>query len=269
MKTLDEIHTTYYDLVFSESLAILTLHGDIYTLGTSLQMKEEYLQIIRDVDEAPDIRALLLLTDPGLLSHVLFSRFFRGIGEVRPDGNGSTVSASAADVFDQSLGRLTMATAYFIRALADCRKLVCIGYEGDVASILFGVGLAADFRLAAADMTFTPSHLELGLAPIGGLGYFLPRMVGQARTRDLLYSSRRHGADELLRLGLVDGCLPNEGFREACIERALDLSRLPLPTIMGTKSLLTGGNDDLAEYLHRENEVLDTTLLMKAMRGNR
>lgn len=65
------------------------------------------------------------------------------------------------------------------------------------------LALACDARVAGAAATLGLPEAALGIVPgAGGLAR-LPRVVGLARAKDLIFSARRVGADEALRLGLV------------------------------------------------------------------
>jgi enoyl-CoA hydratase/carnithine racemase len=78
-----------------------------------------------------------------------------------------------------------------------------------------GVGLAAacDVRLAADDTVFAIPAARLGLAYPTEAVVDIVRLIGPARTRDLFFTARRLGADEALRIGLVDHVAPAGSFR--------------------------------------------------------
>jgi enoyl-CoA hydratase/carnithine racemase len=53
------------------------------------------------------------------------------------------------------------------------------------------------------------SFIARGLIPDGGGMYFLPRRVGLARAKELVFSGRRVGAQEALSIGLADRVVPD------------------------------------------------------------
>lgn len=249
MNDVQDRRTACYSLVTHEALAVLSFHGDIYELGTNLSMKEELLCLIRAIDESPGVHALLLLNDPGILGEDQYNRFISeamGAGIVRRQ---------------RVMERLNYTLTHFLMEILEFSKLVLVGYEGEVAATLFGAGLAADYRFASEDMTLHNSHLQLGNAPGGGLGFFLPRMVGPVSARDLLMAPGPIPARELHELGLLDACLPRNGFREECLRRAGDLARVPLPAILGVKAILHSYGKDLLEFLERENEAVEAAMI--------
>jgi len=66
------------------------------------------------------------------------------------------------------------------------------------------IALACDLRVAAADARLGQPEILLGLIPGGGGTQRLARLVGPARTKELVWTGRHVGAEEALRLGLVD-----------------------------------------------------------------
>ncbi|TDK48124.1 enoyl-CoA hydratase/isomerase family protein [Antarcticimicrobium luteum] len=68
----------------------------------------------------------------------------------------------------------------------------------------FGLALTADFVLAGRDARFCASFGKLGLVPDFGLHHSLPRRVGLARAKSLIFSQREVGAEEALGIGLAD-----------------------------------------------------------------
>ena len=66
------------------------------------------------------------------------------------------------------------------------------------------LALACDLRVASASARFGQPEILLGIIPGGGGTQRLARLVGPARAKDLIYSGRQVGADEALRIGLVD-----------------------------------------------------------------
>lgn len=77
-----------------------------------------------------------------------------------------------------------------------------------VAGFALGGGcelaLACDLRLCGASARLGQPELLLGIIPGGGGTQRLARLVGPSRAKDMILSGRQVGADEALRIGLVD-----------------------------------------------------------------
>jgi enoyl-CoA hydratase/carnithine racemase len=66
------------------------------------------------------------------------------------------------------------------------------------------VALACDFRFAAQDARLGLPEIKLGTIPGSGGTQRLPRLVGLAKARDLIYTGRQVPAGEALDIGLAD-----------------------------------------------------------------
>ncbi|WJV46048.1 enoyl-CoA hydratase/isomerase family protein [Streptomyces flavofungini] len=70
------------------------------------------------------------------------------------------------------------------------------------------LALCADFRIAADDAKLGQPEILLGLIPGAGGTQRLPRLVGPAKAKDLIFTGRMVKADEALTIGLVDRVVP-------------------------------------------------------------
>lgn len=79
------------------------------------------------------------------------------------------------------------------------------------------VALACDFRVVAENAKLGQPEILLGLIPGGGGSVRLPRLVGLARAKELIYSGRMVDADEAVEIGLAQLQAPaDETYEEAC-----------------------------------------------------
>lgn len=70
------------------------------------------------------------------------------------------------------------------------------------------LAIACDLRVASATAVFGFPEVKIGIFPGAGGVLRLPRLVGVGAARDLLFTGRLVGADEALRMGLVDRVAP-------------------------------------------------------------
>ncbi len=93
-------------------------------------------------------------------------------------------------------------------------KLVIAALPGAAAGADLGIALAADIRVASETAFLTTSFIKVGLPGDFGVSWFLPRLVGSARARELFYTGERVNAVECLRLGLFNKVFPPDVFHE-------------------------------------------------------
>ena len=67
------------------------------------------------------------------------------------------------------------------------------------------IALAADIVIAGKNATFGQPEILVGLMPGGGATQRMVRVVGKARTMDLMLTGRRFSASEALEMGIVAG----------------------------------------------------------------
>jgi len=76
--------------------------------------------------------------------------------------------------------------------------------RGAAAGAGMSLALACDFRLADETAIFTTAFARLGASGDLGIGYYLVRLVGLQKARELLFFSDRVAATSALEMGLVD-----------------------------------------------------------------
>jgi 2-(1,2-epoxy-1,2-dihydrophenyl)acetyl-CoA isomerase len=101
-----------------------------------------------------------------------------------------------------------------------------------------GLALAADYRLASDRASFTAAYFRLGLTPDGGSSAFLQRIIGSARTMELLLTNRTLDAREAHAWGLVNGVVPHSELVDQAVALAERLVRVPSATLLETRRLL-------------------------------
>jgi methylglutaconyl-CoA hydratase len=125
------------------------------------------------------------------------------------------------------------------------------------------LALAADLRVAGAGAKMGLVETALAIIPGAGGTQRLPRLIGASRAKELIFTSRRIGAEEAGRLGLVDRVVDAGN----ALESALDLAREILPNgpiaLRMAKRAVNGGMElDLASGLALEQacyaEVIPT-----------
>lgn len=165
--------------------------------------------------------------------------------------SGGDISAMTSD---PDVARRRMAI------LHDIARLLIAGRKPAVAAVsgpAFGAGmslaLCCDAVVGDRTAKFCASFGRMGLPPDLALAWTLPRRTSHAIARRLLLSGEVVGADDALRLGLIDGLVETGELRADGLRRAKDLCS-GLPAAKGyVKMLLTG--DSLDNLLDAEMEA--------------
>jgi enoyl-CoA hydratase/carnithine racemase len=118
------------------------------------------------------------------------------------------------------------------------------------------IALACDFRYAAQDAQLGLPEIRLGIIPGAGGTQRLPRLIGLAKARDMIFTGRHVGADEALEIGLVDRTMAPAEAYPAALEEARRFAEGPTRAYAAAKhALLASIDGDLARGLEVEREV--------------
>ncbi len=140
-----------------------------------------------------------------------------------------------------------------VRALRRMEKPSVAAVNGPAGGAGINLALACDFRLANESALFSESFVRIGLVPDWGGFYFLPRLVGPAKALELMSTGERVGAEDALRLGLVNQLLPAEGFFDAALAFARSLAEGPPEALARIKEgVYLGAASDLDTALEFE-----------------
>lgn len=110
-----------------------------------------------------------------------------------------------------------------------CPKPIIAAINGPCAGIGLIFALFADMRFAAEDAKFTTAFAQRGLIAEHGIGWLLPRLVGEANALDLLFTARVFKGDEAADLGLVNKALPSNELMPHVMDLARHLSKMVSP----------------------------------------
>ena len=107
-----------------------------------------------------------------------------------------------------------------------------------------GVDLVAacDIRLAAKSAVFSVRETKIGIVADLGSLQRLPDIIGQGMTRELAFTGRNVGAEEALRIGLVNHLYENsDALQAAAQEMAQEIADNAPLTVKGVKKVLNFG----------------------------
>jgi enoyl-CoA hydratase/carnithine racemase len=126
---------------------------------------------------------------------------------------------------------------------------------GPAAGAGLSLALACDIRIAAESAFVTTSYARLGLSGDYGSSWFLTRLVGTARAREILFTGDRLSASDCERLGLVNRVVPDAELAKQAWELARRIASGPPIALRFMKDNLNRAlTQDLAACLDLEAE---------------
>jgi enoyl-CoA hydratase len=118
--------------------------------------------------------------------------------------------------------------------------------------------LSCDLAIASESARIGDAHLPFGQMGGGGSLTQLPRAVGPARARELVFSGRMLAPEEALDWGLVSKVVPDDQLREAGIQFAREVAKKSPLAVANAKQVMNAGWSEgtgIAAALRLEREV--------------
>ncbi len=196
--------------------------------AVDLIMREELEWIISDLRHDKDVR-VVVLTGEG--------KSFCAGGDIKTMGGRESVIGG--------LEREIKIMKIF-RDLAYLEKPVIAGVDGAATGAGLSIVLACDIVLASERALFGAPFTRIALVPDTGTTYFLPRLVGLAKAREMIITGDLIDANEACRIGLINKVVAHEELDEKIDSLAQRLSKAPTKAIgMAKMNLLKGLDSDL------------------------
>lgn len=173
-----------------DGVATLTLNRPEKLNAINRKMTEELNGAVVEVAKDRDVRALVV-TGAG-----------RGFCSGADVGDMTQAAAPIENRYrTQMLGKA-------ILALTDLENPVIAKVNGVAVGIGCSLALSADIIVASENAKFSLIFSRIGLVPDGGSLFHLPRLVGPAKAKELIFTAKMLDAKEAERIGLINKTVP-------------------------------------------------------------
>jgi 2-(1,2-epoxy-1,2-dihydrophenyl)acetyl-CoA isomerase len=126
--------------------------------------------------------------------------------------------------------------------MINMEKAIIAAINGACAGGGFGFPLGADIVIASEKAVFVPAWIDAGVIPECGANYFLPRMVGIKKAKEICFLNPRITATEAEKMGLINKIVPAEKLMDTAMDMAKKIASKAPKALAGTKSLLNRGS---------------------------
>lgn len=123
-------------------------------------------------------------------------------------------------------------------SFADLPKPVIAAVDGAAVGAGFSLALAADFIFVTPRVRLLPTFLSLGLVPDLSMLYVLPRLVGLAKAKELIFCARALDAQQALALGIAQAIIDQEQLLGSALQFARQFDDAPADALGLSKTLL-------------------------------
>ena len=224
----------------AEGIGWMTFNNPARRNATSLEMWQAIAEILDDFGADPAVRVVVMrgAGDKAFVSGADISQF-----------EAQRADAEAAARYNAVAEGARVAMAALEKPLIAMIRGYCLG--GGVA-----IAMAADMRFASEDSSFGIPAARLGISY--GFGYLkkLVDLVGPAYAKEMLLTARRFGAEEALRIGLVNRVVPVAELEATVLEVcAAIIDNAPLSIISNKATIDEVAKDPGARDMARIEEL--------------
>jgi enoyl-CoA hydratase/carnithine racemase len=162
---------------------------------------------------------------------------------------GEKVFAAGADIKEMAQAGPRQAAAIARRLhdafteVARIPKPVIAAITGYALGGGLELALCADFRVLGEGAKVGQPEIQLGVIPGAGGTQRLPRLVGPARAKDMIFTGRFVAAPEALAIGLADQVVPDADVAPAARALAARYAGGPAVALSAAKQVIDAGLD--------------------------
>jgi enoyl-CoA hydratase/carnithine racemase len=160
---------------------------------------------------------------------------------------GEQVFAAGADINEMAGASYGQVAAISQRlqatftAIAKIPKPVVAAVSGYALGGGLELALCADFRVAGESARLSQPEILLGVIPGAGGTQRLPRLIGPARAKDIIYTGRFVSAAEARDIGLVDNVVPDPEVYQAARDLVARHAAGPALALRAAKQAIDDG----------------------------
>jgi 2-(1,2-epoxy-1,2-dihydrophenyl)acetyl-CoA isomerase len=222
-----------------DGVATLTFNRPERMNALSTPIMEGLLHGLPRLTGDPAVR-VIVLTGAG--------RAFCAGGDVKSMAEGGGEERSAAEATARLRSRMEVS-----RILHDLPKPTIAMINGPAAGAGLAFALACDLRIAGSSAGLVTAFVRVGFSGDFGGSYFLTRLAGTAKARELYFTGRPVDAEEALSLGLVNRVVPDDQLATVTTELARSLACGPTVALsLMKRNMNCAESGGLAELLDME-----------------
>jgi 2-(1,2-epoxy-1,2-dihydrophenyl)acetyl-CoA isomerase len=217
---MSELDTGTPDLLarVDDGVAVLTMNRPDRRNAMSNAMMDAMGRILADVEVDDDVGCVVLTGAGGA---------FCAGGDVKGMAGDASSSQGGPSSIDAVIHVQRLNQRATSGRLHQMPKPTVAALPGPAAGAGLALALACDLRYAISGAVLTTAFARVGFAGDYGGTWFLTRLVGSGRARELYYLSERLTAKQAEHLGIVNAVFSEEEFETEVMDRARRLAGGP------------------------------------------
>lgn len=231
----------------TDSVAILRLNRPDAMNSFNIQMCEELIEAYRQLDDDNSVR-VIVVTGAG--------RAFCAGADIS-QGFGTVAGATIHEGVARDRG------GELVLSMFECKTPIIAAVNGHAVGIGATMLLPMDLRIASSKAKFAFPFARRGIMFDGASSWFLPRLVGFAKTQEWILKGDILKADDLYRAGLVSEVKEPDDVLAYSLDVARDIAKNCSPTstihnkrLLKASMLGFGAMEDAPFKAHMEESAL-------------
>jgi 2-(1,2-epoxy-1,2-dihydrophenyl)acetyl-CoA isomerase len=221
--------TLLYDV--NDGVATVTFNRPDAANAMSPACAKEFNDVSLLIEANADVRAVVLT----------------GAGKMFCAGGDLAAFAAAGDGARSLILQMTGDLHLGVSRLSRNSAPVIGAINGTAAGAGFSMVMMCDMAISAESAVYTMAYTNAGLSPDGSSTYFMPRKIGDRRTRELMLTNRVLNAAQALEWGVVNRVVPDEQVLAEAMKLATKLAQGPTRAFGEVKNLLNSSFDQSLE----------------------
>jgi enoyl-CoA hydratase/carnithine racemase len=242
-----------------ETLVVEFVGSPEEVLGIKLKAIQELHELFSHQRKNPS-KAIVFTMKPGILSPETFQNILADHGLYSVGGRQEPSAGQASRFKLMDLIREMNSAQTLIQEIQSIDAFVVVALSGEMPLALLGTALACDYRIAPEDFMLVNRIPQTGFTPLAGLPWFLSRMLGRDKARDILMNHETISACKALELGLIDRIVHKERLKQEAVTVANHVTALPWGCRVGLKRALNLADKPLGDYLEAESSIFERSL---------
>ncbi len=204
-----------------DRVAVLTMNRPARRNALSGPMLEALAKVLEEVEVATDVGCVVLTGAGGA---------FCAGGDLKGMASATAEKgdrSSSRPSLDEAIHRQRLSQRATAGRLYSMPKPTIASLPGAAAGAGLSLALACDLRIASENVILTTAFAKVGFSGDYGGTYFMTKLIGAAKARELYLLSDRLDGVEAERLGLINRLVPDDALEKETLELAIRLAHGP------------------------------------------
>lgn len=185
-------------------IRIITLNRPEAANALNEELSKEFYEVISDCSTDNSVRSVVL-TGKG--------KMFCGGGDLK-------FLLSKKNEVKKILLNMTNYLHGAIARMAKMNAPVVVAVNGTAGGGGLSLAISGDIVISSESAKYTLAYTKAGLSPDASSTFYLPRLIGMRRARELMLTNRMLSAKEAYEIGMIDKVVSDDSFMEVAIQQA-------------------------------------------------